>query len=158
MWNLKREGKCNENTRKVQGKYKKNIFMIMSMYNVYIYRYDKIDNLHYENKFTITFRPLILVLGFSSWLFLWHISKLVNISEFLTLQRLKTLISYYLIETKLQQFSRFLLIVRQRLKLAINYLYSVLQNRVNLFIKLGRKDVLARNSISPSFTRSRWMT
>ena len=59
MWNLKREGKCNENTRKVQGKYKKNIFMIMSMYNVYIYRYDKIDNLHYENKFTITFRPTL---------------------------------------------------------------------------------------------------
>ena len=33
--------------------------MIMSMYNVYIYRYDKIDNLHYENKFTITFRPTL---------------------------------------------------------------------------------------------------
>ena len=48
---MKTQEKYKENTRK--------IYSWLCLCTMYIYRYDKIDNLHYENKFTITFRPTL---------------------------------------------------------------------------------------------------
>ena len=45
------------------------------------------------------------------FIMIFFVTNQLNISKFLPLQICKTLISYYLIETKLHQFSRFLLIV-----------------------------------------------
>ena len=52
-------------------------------------------NLHYENKFTKTFRPTNILHIFTKFfIMIFFVTNQLNISKFLSLQLRKTLISY----------------------------------------------------------------